>query len=246
MEKRRVKVWDSPTRLFHWLLVLLTVATFATGYWAGNQTFVAFIEKLPGSSSSIALHGQLGLSIVGLLVFRLVWGVIGSTYARFTQFVPRPTQVFAYLRGQWHGLGHNPLGAFSVLGMLVLLLFQSVSGLVADDNISYTGPLRSLVSQSTADWFTGMHHLVVWLLVGLVCLHTLTVIFYAVVKKNNLLFPMFTGYKTVDDPTLESARGGGWLSFILAVMVAVAVVWIANGGLNPAPPPPSPQTAPAW
>jgi cytochrome b len=226
--------------------VLLTVATFATGNWAGNQTFAAFIGKLPGVSNSLELHGRLGLAIVGLLVFRLVWGVIGSTYARFTQFVPRPTQVFAYLRGQWHGLGHNPLGAFSVLGMLALLLFQSVSGLVADDEISYAGPLRNLVSESSALWFTGMHKLAIWLLVGLVCLHTFTVIFYLIVKKNNLLTPMFTGYKTVDDPSLESARGGGWLSFILAVMVAVAVLWVANGGLNPAPPPPPPQTAPAW
>jgi cytochrome b len=231
MEKRRVKVWDVPTRLFHWLLVLLTIGVFITGFLGGGL---------------IELHGQLGLAIVGLLVFRLVWGAIGSTYARFNQFVPGPARVLAYLRGQWHGLGHNPLGAFSVLGMLALMLFQVVSGLVADDDISFTGPLRVLVSQSTADWFTGMHKLNVWLIIGLVSLHTLSVIFYAVFKKNNLLFPMFTGYKTVDDPSLKPAHGGGWLSFILAVLVAAAVVWIADGGLNPAPPPPPPQTAPAW
>jgi cytochrome b len=245
MEKRRVKVWDVPTRLFHWLLVILTIGVFITGFWASDQTFAAFVSGSLGVSP-IELHGQLGLAIAGLLVFRLVWGVIGSTYARFNQFVPGPARVFAYLRGQWHGLGHNPLGAFSVLGMLALMLFQVVSGLVADDDISFAGPLRALVSQSTADWFTGMHKLNAWLIAGLVSLHTLSVIFYAVVKKNNLLFPMFTGYKTVDDPSLKSAHGGGWLSFILAVLVAVAVVWIANGGLNPAPPPPPPQTAPAW
>jgi cytochrome b len=231
MEKRRVKVWDVPTMLFHWLLVLLTIAVFATGFLGGSW---------------IDVHGQLGLSIAGLLAFRLGWGAIGSTYARFTQFVPGPARVLAYLRGQWHGLGHNPLGAFSVLGLLALMLFQVCSGLISDDNISFTGPLKTLVSQSTADRFTSLHMLNVWLIIGLVSLHTLSVIFYFVVKKNNLLTPMFTGYKTVDDPALESARGGGLLPFILAVLIAVGVVWAANGGLNPAPPPPPPQAAPAW
>jgi len=231
MEKRRVKVWDLPTRLFHWLLVLLTIAVFVTGFLGGNW---------------IELHGQLGLAIGGLLAFRLVWGVIGSTYARFTQFVPGPARVFAYLRGQWHGLGHNPLGAFSVLGFLILMSFQVVSGLVSDDDISFTGPLKALVSQDTANWFTGLHQINVWLILGLVCLHTLSIVFYAVVKKNNLLFPMFTGVKAVDNPALEPARGGGWLAFIVAVLIAVGVVWAANGGLiSPAPPPP-PQAAPAW
>ena len=231
MEKRRVKVWDVPTMLFHWLLVLLTIAACATGFLGGNL---------------IEVHGQLGLAITGLLVFRLVWGVIGSTYARFTQFIPGPARVFAYLRGQWHGLGHNPLGAFSVLGLLALMLFQVSSGLVSDDNIAFTGPLKALVSQSTADQFTGLHKLNTWLIIGLVSLHTLSVIFYFVVKKNNLLTPMFTGHKTVDDPALESARGGGLLPFVLAVLVAAAVTWAASGGLNPAPLPPPPQAAPAW
>ncbi|MCL2162539.1 MAG: cytochrome b/b6 domain-containing protein [Betaproteobacteria bacterium] len=231
MEKRRVKVWDVPTILFHWLLVLLTIAAFVTGFLGG---------------SLIDTHGQIGLAIAGLLAFRLVWGVIGSTYVRFVQFVPGPARVIAYLRGQWHELGHNPLGAFSVLGLLTLMLFQVASGLVSDDNIAFTGPLKALVSQSTADRLTGLHLLNVWLIVGLVSLHTLSIIFYAVVKKNNLVSPMLTGHKTVDDPSLESARGGGWLPFVLAVLIAAGVVWAANGGLNPAPPPPPPQTAPAW
>jgi len=230
MEKRRIRVWDVPTMLFHWLLVLLTIAAFVTGFLGGGL---------------IEAHGQLGLAIAGLLAFRLVWGVIGSTYARFIQFVPGPARVFAYLRGQWHGLGHNPLGAFSVLGLLALMLFQVASGLVSDDNIAFTGPLKTLVSQATADQLTGLHKLNVWLIAGLVSLHTLSVIFYFVVKKKNLLTPMFTGYKTVDDPALQPARGGGWLPFVLAVLIAAGAVWVANGGLNP-PLPPPPQAAPAW
>ncbi|MDR1660830.1 MAG: cytochrome b/b6 domain-containing protein [Azoarcus sp.] len=231
MEKLRVKVWDLPTRLFHWLLATLVAAAFATGFIGGNW---------------IEWHGKLGLAITGLLAFRLVWGVIGSTYARFAQFVPGPARVLAYLRGQWHGLGHNPLGAFSVLGLLALISFQVASGLVSDDNISFTGPLKNLVSQDAADWMTGLHRLNVWLLAGLACLHVASIVFYAVVKKDYLLPPMITGTKLVDDPALVPARGGGWLAFIAAVAIAAGATWAANGGLNPLPPPPPPQTAPAW
>jgi cytochrome b len=231
MEKLRVKVWDLPTRLFHWSLVTLVVAAFATGLVGGNW---------------IEVHGRLGLAIAGLLAFRLVWGVIGSTYARFAQFVPGPARVLAYLRGQWHGLGHNPLGAFSVLGLLGLTLFQAASGLASDDNISFTGPLKALVTQETADALTGLHHLNAWLLAGLAGLHVASIVFYAVVKKDYLLPPMITGVKTVDDPMLVSARGGGWLAFIVAVAIAAGVTWAAGGGLNPPPPPPLPQAAPAW
>jgi len=231
MEKRRIRVWDIPTILFHWLLVLLTIAAFITGFLG---------------ASLIDAHYQIGLAIAGLLAFRLVWGVMGSTYARFVQFVPSPARILACLRGQWHGLGHNPLGALSVLGLLALLLFQVVSGLVSDDNIAFTGPLKVLVSQTTADLLTRLHKLNVWLIVGLVSAHTLANLFHTVVKKDNLISPMIFGYKTVSDPTLAPARGGGWLPFVLAALIAVGAVWIANGGLNPAPPPPPPQTAPAW
>ncbi|MCL2875087.1 MAG: cytochrome b/b6 domain-containing protein [Betaproteobacteria bacterium] len=246
MEKRRVNVWDLPTRLFHWFLVLLTIGAFITGFLAGDQAFTEFVFKSMGGHTPLEAHALFGLGITGLLAFRLVWGVVGSTYARFAQFVSGPARIFAYLRGQWHGLGHNPLGAFSVLGFLALMLFQIGTGLVMDSDAPFTGPLNALVSQNIAKLSVGLHVSTVWLIVGLVSLHVLSIVFYAVVKKNNLLFPMFTGYKTVDDPALESARGGGWLAFIVAVLVATTVVWVANGGLNPPPPPPPLQTAPAW
>ena len=242
MRQWRVKVWDVPTILFHWFLVLLTIAAFATGFLAGDQAFTEFLIGTLGKNP-LETHALLGLAIAGLLAFRLVWGVIGSTYARFGHFVPGPARVLAYLRGQWHGLGHNPLGAFSVLGLLTLMLLQVTSGLVIDSDAPFTGPLNALVSQGIARLSLDLHKCIVWLIVGLVSLHTLSIIFYAVVKKNNLLFPMLTGHKIVDDPTLESARGGGWIPFILAVLIAAGVVWIANGGLNPPPPPPPPPAA---
>ncbi|MCL2589365.1 MAG: cytochrome b/b6 domain-containing protein [Betaproteobacteria bacterium] len=253
MEKRHVKIWDLPTRLFHWLLVLLTIAMFITGFLAGNQAFTDFIFRFMGGRSPLDSHALFGKAIAGLLAFRLVWGVIGSTYARFAQFVPGPARVFAYLRGQWHGLGHNPLGAFSVLGFLALMLFQVGTGLVIDSEAPFTGPLNALVCknawacQNIAKPSVGWHVFTAWLIVGLTSLHVLSIAFYAVVKKNNLLFPMFTGYKAINDPSLEPAHGGGWLAFIVSLLIAAGAVWVANGGLSPPPPPPPQQEAvPAW
>lgn len=217
MEKLKVKVWDVPTRVFHWLLVALVAAAFVSGFVGGNW---------------IEWHGRCGLAIMGLLVFRIVWGFVGSTYARFAQFIPGPARVLAYLRGQWHGLGHNPLGAFSVLGLLALTLFQVSSGLVADDNIFYTGPLKALVSQDASDWFTGLHHLNVWLLGALICLHVASIVFYALVKKHFLLLPMLTGVVETDDPRAEPSRGGGWAALIVAALIAAGAAWAASGGFN--------------
>ena len=104
-ETRKILIWDLPTRLFHWLLVLAIVALVVTGKAGGSW---------------MEWHGRLGLLVLGLLVFRLLWGVMGSTYARFAGFFPTPAKVAAYLRGQWHAPGHNPLGACSVLALLAV------------------------------------------------------------------------------------------------------------------------------
>ena len=99
MNKQRIRLWDLPTRLFHWLLVLAVIAAVVSGQLGGNL---------------IEVHGKIGLAIVGLIAFRLVWGFAGSTYARFAQFFPTPARIKVYLKGEWRGLGHNPLGGLSV------------------------------------------------------------------------------------------------------------------------------------
>jgi cytochrome b len=109
MNSKRIHLWDLPTRLFHWLLVLSVSAAIISAQIGGNL---------------IEWHGKIGLFIVGLITFRLIWGLLGSTYARFAQFFPSPARVKDYLRGEWRGVGHNPLGAFSVFGLLGLLAFQ--------------------------------------------------------------------------------------------------------------------------
>lgn len=230
MNSKRIKLWDLPTRCFHWLLVLAMLGAVVTGQLGGNL---------------IEWHGKLGLFIVGLLAFRLVWGLAGSTYARFAQFFPTPAKIKAYLAGQWHGEGHNPLGALSVFGLLGLLTVQVLTGLVANDDIAFVGPLFDLVGKDLSNRLTGLHHLLSNLLIALVALHVGAIAFYGHVKKQNLVKPMVTGWK--EDGEGESATGGGLLALLVALLVAAAAVYGASGAWLPAlPPPPPAAETPNW
>lgn len=230
---KRIKLWDLPTRIFHWSLFALVAAAIISGQVGGN---------------AIDLHGKLGLAIVGLVVFRIVWGFAGSTYARFSQFFPTPSTIAAYRRGEWQGLGHNPIGALAVFALLALVLAQAVGGLFANDDIAFRGPLFALVGKELSDQITGLHHLASNLLIALVVLHVAAILFYRHVKKNNLILPMITGWKDVADGQGESARGGGAIAFVVALVIALGAVYAASGAwLPPTPPaPPASAPAPAW
>ncbi|RIX44711.1 MAG: cytochrome B [Rhodocyclales bacterium GT-UBC] len=231
MNSKRIRLWDLPTRLFHWLLVLSVAAAIVSGQVGGN-----FIDW----------HARIGLFIVGLVVFRLVWGVAGSTYARFSQFFPTPAKVKAYLGGDWKGVGHNPLGAFSVIGLLALLALQVGSGLFANDDIAFVGPLADLVGKELSNRLTGLHHKAANLLFLLIALHVAAIVFYVRVKKENLVKPMLTGWKEVEAG--ESAKGGGLLALLLALALASGAVYGASGAWLPAPPPapPAAEAPPSW
>lgn len=229
MSKQRIRLWDLPTRLFHWLLAGLVVASFVSGKIGGN---------------AMDWHGKFGLAILGLLAFRLVWGFAGSTYARFVSFLPTPAKVLAYLRGQWRGVGHNPLGAFSVFGLLLLLAFQVGTGLFGNDDIAFRGPLYELIGKDLSDRLTGLHKLSVNVLIALVTLHIVAIAFYVRVKKDDLIRPMLTGWKEVAPGEGASASGGGALPLAVALLVAVATVYGGSGAWLPTPPPP-PVSAPA-
>lgn len=232
MSTKRIRLWDLPTRLFHWLLVLCIVAAVVSGQLGGNL---------------IEWHGRIGLFIVGLIVFRLVWGLIGSTYARFAQFFPTPAKLKAYLRGEWRGVGHNPLGAFSVFGLLALVGLQVSTGLFANDDITFFGPLFALVSKDVSNQLTGLHKLSSNFLFVLIGLHLAAIAFYTRVKKDKLVQPMVLGWKETDEG--ESAQGGGFLSLVVALCIAAGAVYAASGALLPAPPPPAPVPAvpaPSW
>jgi cytochrome b len=222
MDGKRIRIWDLPTRLFHWLLAAAVVAAVSTGLLGG---------------ALMDWHGRIGLFIVGLLAFRIVWGVIGSTYARFAQFFPMPGRVVSYLRGEWRGEGHNPLGALSVFGLLALLTAQVATGLVGNDDITFRGPLFDLVTKDISNRMTGIHYLLSNALYVLVALHVGAIMFYAHAKKQNLVRPMVTGWK--ECVAGESARGGGFVAFVAAVVVAGAAVYGASGEWIPPPPPPA-------
>jgi cytochrome b len=227
--QKRVRVWDLPTRIFHWALVLLVAGAAISGFIGGK---------------AIVWHGRLGLAVVGLIAFRIAWGFVGSTYARFIHFVRGPGAIRDYLQGRWRGLGHNPLGALSVLGMLAVLAAQLATGLFANDDIAFNGPLYDLVSKEISDRMTTLHRLNVWLIGTLLALHLAAIAFYVRVKKEDLVGPMLRGWKERADQSEESLAGGGPVAFLVALVIALAAVWGASGAWIPAPPPPPPSAAP--
>ncbi len=233
--QRRIQLWDAPTRLFHWLLVAAVGTALVTGLTGG---------------SAMELHGKAGLVIGGLLVFRLVWGFAGNRHARFASFWPTPSSLRAYLRGQWHGVGHNPLGALSVLALLALLSLQLGTGVFGNDEISFTGPLAAQVSEELSLWLTGWHHRLANVLYLLLGLHVLAIAFYRLVKKDDLLKPMVTGYKVVSNPPQPSDAPptSRWALLLALVLAAIAVLLLSGVLWSKEPPPAAPQapTKPAW
>jgi cytochrome b len=225
----RVRIWDLPLRLFHWTLLICVAGAFISVNIGGN---------------AMVWHGRFGLTVAGLLAFRLVWGFAGSTYARFSSFVRGPAVIKAYLRGEWHGLGHNPLGALSVLAMLATLTAQVMTGLFSNDDIAYQGYLYALVGSDLSARLTGVHKLFEPVLILLIIAHLGAIVFYTRVKKENLVRPMVVGWKEVT--TGEAASGGGLAAFIVAVSIAAIMVFAASGLWLPEPPPVAAQSTPAW
>ena len=217
----RVRVWDLPTRLFHWLLVACVAGMIATAYAGG---------------AALQWHARIGYCVLALLLFRLVWGFVGGRWTRFSSFLYHPRSVLAYVRGQAHPdhlVGHNPLGAGSVFAMLVVLLAQVGTGLVADDEIAFTGPLNRFVSSSTGLAATWYHKAVgQWLLIGLIVLHVGAVLYYLLQKRQNLVAPMVRGDKEVGTPA-DSSRDDAASRVGAAVVLALAaaaVTWLVRLG----------------
>ncbi len=181
MNDRRIRVWDLPTRLFHWALVICIIGSLVSVKIGGN---------------AVQWHFRFGFAILALVGFRVIWGFIGSRYARFASFPPNPFAALRYLRGQAeHTPGHNPLGAFSVYGLLAALAFQAGTGLFANDSIMWDGPLKNLVSSSTSDLLTTVHRINRFVVLGLIALHVCAILFYTRVRKEQLVAPMLVGDK---------------------------------------------------
>lgn len=207
----RVKVWDLPIRLFHWTLVVLVSVAWVSGQWG-----------------KLDLHMLLGTWIVALLLFRWVWGLVGTSTARFTQFVRGPGAILAYLAaarsGTVRSIGHNPLGALSVLALLGLLTVQAVTGLFTSDDIFSEGPLAHLVSGKLVSQLSTIHRIGGKVLLALVAVHLAAVIFYTLVKKDDLVPAMITGLKKVPKG-IEGNSGTHPLLGLIVLAGSAAIVW---------------------
>lgn len=211
--ERVVRVWDLPTRLFHWALVVALVAQVITG-------------KIGGAA--LTWHFRIGYCIFALIVFRLVWGFVGGHWSRFKSFIYGPASMLRYLRNR-HGagdlfhVGHNPLGSASVFAMLAILIVQVATGLVADDEIATVGPLNRLVSTSVGLSATAWHKGAGFgIILALVVLHILAVVFYRVRKQQDLIRPMFSGDKVLPGPVPGSVDDRMSRVRALAVILASA------------------------
>jgi cytochrome b len=210
----RVRVWDVPTRLVHWLIVLLV----AVSWWTGE-------------SGRMDYHRYSGYLLLGLVGFRIYWGFAGASTARFRQFLRGPGVVWGYVRGSWQTLpGHNPVGALSVIGLLVLLATQIALGLFAVDVDGIeSGPLSSHVSFEVGRACARLHHQVFNVLLAFVIVHIVAVLFYVFVKKQNLLAAMFHGRREYD-ADLPAVQNASKARLIAGVVVIAVLTWLITRG----------------
>ena len=218
-----VRVWDLPTRLFHWSLFVCVVGSVVTAKVGGNAT---------------VWHFRLGLAVLALLTFRLMWGLVGGRWSRFASFVYSPASLLRYLRGRpqpgdHFEVGHNPLGSLSVFGLLGVMLVQVATGLVADDEIANTGPLIAYVSGAVSSLATTWHKTGgQWLIYLLVGLHLVAIVYYKVRKRVDLVGPMLHGDKPL--PAHVPPSIDNWTMRLLALLVGVAcaalAVWVSRQG----------------
>jgi cytochrome b len=221
----KVRIWDLPLRLFHWLLVACLIGSFVTIKVGGDW---------------IDWHFRFGYSALALILFRLLWGFAGPRYARFSSFVFAPSSLLASLRGAPHAprtLGHSPVGALSVFALLAAIGIQATAGLFTSDDIASEGPLASLVSNATVERASWVHHTNELVILALVGLHITAIIYYRVVKRQSLVKPMLVGDKLLtaaaagQDATLLAARDDSAIR-IRALVLAMAAVAIVACILN--------------
>jgi cytochrome b len=206
-------LWDLPIRLVHWLLAGL----IGFSWWTVHHHHTDW-------------HIWSGIAILTLLIFRLQWGFVGSSTARFGNFVRGPRQVLRYIRGQWSGIGHTPLGALSVVALFAAVAVQVGLGLISQDPDGiYMGPLAHLVSSDTSDAARDIHELWFNVVLGLIVLHLAAIVFYRLRMGKKLTKPMVTG-KAVVDPGAEPMRPGKWWVALICLAIAFAVArWVVAG-----------------
>jgi len=190
----KIRLWDLPTRLFHWGFAVAVLGAIVTD----------LLEN-------ITWHSYFGYTALVLVVFRIIWGFVGPHHARFSSFVPSVSSLKTFFKDKTVSpLGHNPLGALSVIAMLLIVLVQATSGLFTDDEISFQGPLSKFLSEDMVKIMNEIHETNHVLVYGIVALHLIAIFYYQRIKKNNLIGPMVYGDKEIDpknqpvDQTLAS------------------------------------------
>ncbi len=208
-----VLIWDLPIRLVHWLIAVL----IPFSWWSAH-------------SDHLSWHRLSGYTVLGLLLFRLLWGVMGSSTARFAQFLAGPRRVALYLRGRLAApVGHNPLGGWSVVALLTVLLIQVGLGLFAvDEDAIEAGPLSKFVSFDTGRAITHWHHQIFWVLVALIGLHLAAILIYAL-RRRNLVEPMITGRAVLAPGVAAPTLAPAW-RLALAAALAFSVTWVIAHG----------------
>jgi cytochrome b len=220
---KAVRVWDLPTRLFHWALAVLVLTSVISANVGGN---------------AMVWHFRSGYAIGTLLLFRLLWGFFGGRWSRFAHFVYAPATLFRYLRGtrrpgEHLDVGHSPLGSLSVFALLGFLALQVGTGLFADDEIASVGPLNRFVSNATAGQATHWHKdYGRWILMVLVLLHVAAILVYLWRKRRNLVRPMISGDKQLpaDTPAAIDNGASRLFALVLLLMCAAVMRWLVGLG----------------
>ena len=212
----RIRVWDLPTRIFHWVLAVLVVFSFATG-------------KIGGSW--LEWHMKSGYTILALVLARIAWGIAGSETSRFTSFVRGPGAFLRYAgdivaKRRRASVGHNPMGGWMVVFMLVVLLAQASTGLFADDEISTQGPLAVKVSNALVAKMSAFHYYNSWTVIAAVLLHVIAIAAYWIAWRDNLVAPMWTGWREADVATVQPQLRATWVAAVILAMSAGLVYWL--------------------
>lgn len=214
----KVRVWDLPTRIFHWALVACVIGLAISGTIGGN---------------AMVWHFRFGYSVLTLLLFRIIWGLVGGRWSRFSAFIYSPQSVLAYLKGTGkpeHSVGHSPISAGSVFAMLGFLVAQVGTGLLSDDEIAFAGPLTRFVSNATVSLATNYHkNIGKWVILGLVVLHIAAIVFY-LVRKHNLVNAMIHGDKNLVSavPASRDDTSSRMGALVLLGACAAVVYWISS------------------
>lgn len=213
-------VWDLPVRVIHWAIVVTAIGSYLTQ------------EVL---EDAFRYHVWCGYTMLVLVATRLVWGFVGPRHARFTSFVRGPRAVWRYARSlvrpphETHA-GHNPLGGWMVIALLAMLAAQAATGLFANDEIMEVGPLFGYVSVELSNELTSLHKRLFDWLAAAAGVHVLAVLGYLVVRRENLVTPMFTGRKPSQwvPPEQALGRSRAWLAIAIAALAAAALAWTVS------------------